>query len=45
VAIRRPVRVDYDDAAVALQRVSYVPKELAGPLDLVIHVDEQDAVE
>ena len=41
----RPVGIDHDDQAVGLQPVAQVPQELIGRLHLVIHVDQEDAVE
>jgi hypothetical protein len=45
VLVGGAVGIDHDDRAAALQRVAQVPQELAGSLDLMIHVDEQHAVE
>src|SRR3546814_3054770 len=36
---------DHDDAAVALQGRAKVTEEFARPLELVIHVDEEDSIE
>src|SRR5687768_13992510 len=45
VAVGRPVGVDDNDAAAALEVAVQVPEEFVGLLDLVIHVDHQNAVE